>query len=355
MHSRNKVLIHTLCVVLSSGVGIVNAGETKTDSNVIPVTADNYAQAEAAANFGKWAKLGADQKLFHYRDLAPVGPAAPTVRMNWDTLYSNRIVKVSDDHTFEITLPETDMYISAQVIDENGFSPYFFIGKGETHTAKVDTDYAWVLFRTEIVDRKSKSMMEKVHKVQDGITISGMMKDSTYVMPNYDTASHMKLRAQYTKEFLAGGAVFTFAKKAGEVDQHTLNLTHAAGWGGYPAELNVSNAYMSSKNIPGDECYSISFEDPKNKFFTSFTLYDTESYLMAGETQIKSSTWKPNADGSITLHFNCGENAINNLSSGGKTFNYVLRNYGASQTVLEGKFSPVAPMPVAKNEIKSSK
>lgn len=38
--------------------------------------------------------------------LAPVGSTAPTVRMNWDTLYSCRIVKVSDDHTFEILLPK---------------------------------------------------------------------------------------------------------------------------------------------------------------------------------------------------------------------------------------------------------
>ena len=238
------------------------------------------------------------------------------------------------------------MYVSAQVIDENGFSPYFVVEKGVKHTLKVDTDYAWVLFRTEVVDRKSKEALKEIHAVQDGIKVSGMMEDSTYVMANYDQKSLMKLRAAYTKEFLAGGAVFTYARKAGVTDQHVLNLSHAAGWGGYPPELNKSNAYSSSKNIPGDKAYSITFEDPKNKFFTSFTLYDTDSYLMAGETQIKSSTWTPNPDGTITLHFNAGEEAINNLSSGGKTFNYVVRNYGVSQKVLDGKFKPVDPKPV---------
>jgi hypothetical protein len=334
-----------LLIVLTVALVTACAKKPKADGKVIPVTGDNYAQAEAAANFAKWAKLGSDKQLFHYRELAPVGSAAPTVRMNWDTLYSCRIVKVSDDHTFEVFLPKTDMYVSAQVIDENGFSPYFVVEKGVKNTLKVDTDYAWVLFRTEVVDRKSKEVLKKVHAVQDGIKVSGMMEDSTYVMANYDQKSLLKLRAAYTKEFLAGGAVFTYAKKAGVTDQHVLNLSHAAGWGGYPPELNKSNAYSSSKNIPGDKCYSISFEDPKNKFFTSFTLYDTDSYLMAGETQIKSSTWKPNSDGTVTLHFNCGKDAINNLTSGGKTFNYVLRNYGVSQKVLDGKFKPVAPKP----------
>ena len=322
----------SLLMVLAVTTGISHAEQAKTDAKVIPVTSENYAQAESAENFSKWAKLGSDKKLFHYRELAPVGPSAPTVRMNWDTLYSCRIVKVSDDHTFEVTLPKTDMYVSAQVIDENGFSPYFVVEKGVKKTLNVDTDYAWVLFRTEIVDRKSKASLKKVHDVQDGIKISGMMEDSTYMMANYDQKSLMKLRADYTKEFLAGGAIFTYAKKAGDVDQHVLNLSHAAGWGGYPPELHKSNVYMNSKNIKGDGYYSISFEDPKNRFFTSFTLYDTGSYLMTGETQIKSSTWKPNPDGTITLHFNCGKDKINNLSSAGKTFNYLIRNYGVSQT-----------------------
>ena len=260
-----KHLLSVFAVV----AGVAHAEQAQADGKVILVTGDNYAQAEAAANFAKWAKLGSDKQLFHYRELAPVGSAAPTVRMNWDTLYSCRIVKVSDDHTFEVILPKSDIYVSAQVIDENGFSPYFVVETGVKQTLKVDTDYAWVLFRTEVVDRKSKENLKKVHAVQDGIKVTGMMEDSTYVMANYDEKSLQKLRADYTKEFLAGGAVFTFAKKAGDVDQHVLNLSHAAGWGGYPPELNKSNAYSSSKNIRGDKGYSITFEDPKNKFFTS--------------------------------------------------------------------------------------
>ena len=64
---------------------------------------------------------------------------------------------------------------------------------------------------------------------------------------------------------------------------------------------------------------------------------------MDGATHINSNMWKPNSDGTITLHFNCGDDAINNLSSGGEPFNYAIRNYGVSQKVLDGEFRPLEP------------
>lgn len=309
---------------------------------LIPVSADNFAQGEAASNFANWAKLGADKKIFHYRETAPVGPEAPTVRMNWDTLYSNRIVKVSDDHTFTIELPESELYLAAHVVDENGFAPYYIVEAG-THEVQIDTDYAWVLFRTEILDRKSPETLNKSHEVQDKIVVRGIMEDGTYISPNYDQEQLEELRLNYRQEAADSGIELVYAKKAGDVDEHSLNLSHAAGWGGMAPELHVSNTYPLAKNMSGDECRAVTFEDPKNKFFTSFTLYDENGYLMAGETHINSKMWEPNADGTITLHFNCGVDYLNNLSSGGKTFGYAIRNYGVSQKVLDGEFKPLQP------------
>lgn len=106
----------------------------------------------------------------------------------------------------------------------------------------------------------------------------------------------------------------------------------------YPLELGVSNAYSSSPALPGNECLGVTFDDPENKFFTSFTLYDVDGYLMAGNTHINSNMWKPNSDGTITVHFSCGDTAFNSLPSGGEPFNYSVRNYGVSQVVLDGDF-----------------
>jgi hypothetical protein len=306
------------------------------------VTAENFAQAETAWNFTNWANKGADEKLVHLRDVSPTGHSAPTVRMNWDTLYSIRIVKVSDDKTFTVHLPESDLYMSAHILDTDGFAPYYLIGKGKDHEVKVRTDYALIIFRTEILDRKSKESLKISHASQGKIKVSGMMSEG-YTPPDFDQAQLEELRKAYKQEFLDLGLDFTYASGPRRKDQHVLNLSHAAGWGGMEPELHISNAYFSSKTMSGDVARSITFADPKNKFFTSFTLYDEDGYLMEGETHINSKMWVPNADGTITIHFNAGSGAINNLSSGGKAFNYSIRNYGVSQTVLDGSWRPLKP------------
>ena len=318
------------------------ASEPLDRSGTLPVTAENFARAETAWNFTNWARLGSDEKLVHLRDVAPIGSEAPTVRMNWDTLYSVRIVKVTDDKTFTVHLPESDLYMSAHILDEDGFAPYYLIETGKGHEVEVATDYALIIFRTEILDRKSEESLEKTHASQDRIEVKGMMEGG-YEAPNFDQQQLEELRTRYKQEFLDRGIDFTYAKGPGRVDQHVLDLSHAAGWGGMEPELDVSNAYFSSETMTGDGCRSITFEDPKNKFFTSFTLYDADGYLMEGETHINSKMWKPNADGTITIHFNCGEDAVNNLSSGGEPFNYTIRNYGVSQSVLDGSWRPLKP------------
>ena len=325
-------------LALLAAVGLCRA-------ETIPVTPKNFAQAETAWNFTNWAKLGSDKKLVHLRDVSPAGPEAPTVRMNWDTLYSVRIVKVADDKTFTVHLPESDLYMSAHILDSDGFAPYYIVEKGKDHEVKVNTDYALIIFRTEILDRMSEESLKITHASQDKISVTGMM-DAGYEAPNFDQEQLEKLRKEYKQEFLDSGITLTYAAKAGEVDQHILNLSHAAGWGGMPKVLGVTNVYQSSETMSGDVPHVITFEDPGNKFFTSFTLYDADGYLMEGETHINDKMWKPNEDGTITIHFNAGEDAINNLSSSGQPFNYIVRSYGISQKVMDDTWKPVKPKPL---------
>ena len=312
----------------------------------IPVTAENFAQAETAWNMRNWDKLRTGNGIFHYRDVTPTGPEAPTVRMNWDTLYSNRVVTVSDDHEFSVTLPESDLYIAVQVIDENGFSPYYIYEKGVEHKFKVDTDHAWVLFRTELKDRHSKKALAETHAAQDQIIISGIMEDVRYVMPNYNQDQLAKLRKAYKEEFLKAGIDLVYAKGPGQEDQHLLDISHAAGFGGYPPEEGRSNIYSMSDNQRGDICLAVTFDDPKSAFFTSFTVYDADGYLIDANSHIKSDKWTPNEDGTITIHFNCGDDAVNNLSSNGEKFNYTVRYYGVSREVMDGTIRPLNPEPV---------
>ena len=308
----------------------------------IPVTPQNFAQAETAWNFTNWAKKGADTELVHLRDVSPTGPGAPTVRMNWDTLYSVRIVKISDDKTFSVHLPKSDLYMSAHIIDSDGFAPYYIVEKGKDYEIKVGTDYALIIFRTEILDRKSEESLKITHASQNRIKVTGMM-DAGYEAPNFDQEQLEKVRQAYKQEFLDSGITLTYAAKAGEEAQHILDLSHAAGWGGMPKFLGVTNVYQSSETMSGDVPRVITFDDPGNKFFTSFTLYDADGYLMEGDTHINDKMWKPNEDGTISIHFNAGEDAINNLSSTGQPFNYIVRSYGISQKVMDDTWKPVKP------------
>jgi len=130
------------------------------------------------------------------------------------------------------------------------------------------------------------------------------------------------------------------------VNEEYRTWSNAAGWGGMVTEVGKSNVYFSSKNLPGDQCMAVTFPDTGNAFFTSFTIYDTAGYLVEGNTHINSYTWDSADDGSTTIRFNCGEDAVNNITSSGAEFNYAVRNYGASQTVIDGDIKPVAPTPV---------
>ena len=74
--------------------------------------------------------------------------------------------------------------------------------------------------------------------------------------------------------------------------------------------------------------------DPENTFFTSITAYDNDKYLMEDVRSISSHTWDKNSDGTITVSFNCGENAPNNIDTQGNNFTFTSRHYGVNPKVI---------------------
>ena len=102
----------------------------------------------------------------------------------------------------------------------------------------------------------------------------------------------------------------------------------------------MANLYTNSVFMSPDECLSTTFEDPESVYFTSITAYDTERYLMEGVINVNSHTWTPNEDGTITVSFNCGEEAPNNIDTQGNEFSIAMRYYGVSQKVVDGEIAP---------------
>ena len=328
-------LIFTAGLMLASSVGA--AGDAKQ----INVTYENYNQAETARNFNNWAKMGGNNKMAHRKALSPIGPKAPTIRMNLDTLYSVGVF--NNDGEMTLILPETDVYQSAMIIDTDGYTPFFFVEPG-TYTLKHDSKYLFIAVRTGVKNRHSKASFEEAYKAQEGVKVKGH-GSRPYVMPPYNQKQLHALTAEYNKIMLESGITYVYGDGKAPVNEQHRTWTNAAGWGGMPTVVGKSNTYNSSDNLPGNRPLQVTFPETGNKYFTSFTIYDVNGYLMAGNNHINSYTWEPNGDGTITIHFNA-EGKKNNISSGGKEFNYIVRNYGASQAVIDKKINPIKPKPV---------
>jgi len=340
-HQKNPMK-HLLLIL--PVLALISCTETKKDAAAdaeIDVTFENYNQAETARNFNNWVKMGSDNKLLHLKELSPIGPDAPTIRMNLDTLYSIGIYNNDGDMT--VTLPVSGIYQSVMVVDEDGYTPFFAAESG-TFSVKHDSEYFFIVVRTVVKDRHSKESFEEAYTAQAGIKVEGNDTKS-YVMPNYNQEQLHALTLDYNKKFAESGISFTYGDGKTPVNEEHRTWSNATGWGGMVTEVGKSNTYVSSENLPGDKPFAVTFPDPGNKFFTSFTIYDVNGYLMEGNTHINSYTWKPNTDGTITIHFNA-EGKPNNITSSGKEFNYTVRNYGASQDVIDKKINPVKPEPV---------
>jgi len=302
-------------------------------SDTIKVTKENYAHAETARNFRNWVKLGANQKIVHLRELPPRGRAAPTVQMNDDTLYSVVITEAEKGYV-KFSIPKVNVYMAVQVVNEGGHGEHYVVGKGE-YNLPIETKYALLIYRTG-----TEKNLDAARKAQDKIK-SDTFKFGTYKIKNYDFKEVEEWTSRLTKETQGSTFEYTFPRTSAEVkDLHQWNLENANGWGGSSPEVNVANKYTNSVILSGKKCLSTTFEDPKSKYFTSFTAYDKDRYLIDGVKNINSYRWKKNKDGTITISFNCGNGAINNIDTKGQDFSFTVRYYGVSQKVLDGKITP---------------
>ena len=78
----------------------------------------------------------------------PVPSSDPTkqfvVRMNRDTKYSTSVFDMTGD--VYVTIPETDKYVTIQIVDENHETQRMIYGPGR-HKLTAKTDHAFVIVR----------------------------------------------------------------------------------------------------------------------------------------------------------------------------------------------------------------
>lgn len=292
----------------------------------IIVTQDNYAQAYTNMRFAAiQKKAGGVNKILEM----PVPPSDPAkqfvVRMNRDTFYSVGIVDLSKGDVY-VTIPnKSDSYVSLQIVDENHETWPMVYGAGR-HKVSAKTNYAFIVVRALDDNARKNITVESPSAVP-------------FVAKQWDMASFKKVDSAGNADFADG---YDQSKAFGNVESGQTDYFRyvgaAGGWGGAMVEDNI---YQTTPYKPNDVCYSLTFPDPKDKYFWSATVYNGDGRMFNDKANISSETHpEKNKDGSYTLHFGC-EGMKNNLpiiegNTTGK-WNILMRHYGPSKNVAANK------------------
>jgi hypothetical protein len=336
---KSKIIDDAIAYQKAGGKAEFMAGEK------LVVTDETYAHAETAKNYRNWMVKGANEGLSHLRILAPRGEKAPTVQMNHDCLYSVAITEVVDGKvSFEIP-DDVIVYTSVQVIDQYGHGQYYIVKKGK-HTLDFDisdgTTHAFLIFRSGL-----EKGIEVAKENQNKLTTWGLVS-GTFKVPNYNFDEVDAKTAELRAEMTGKAFYYTFPRNEKAVtDRHQWNLECALGWGGASPIANEANLYTNSKMLSGKKSYQTTFMNPQSVYFSSITVYDAQRYLFEDEDikSVNSNTWVVNSDNTVTVSFNCGDDAINNINTKGQDFTFTVRYYGVTAPVIEANNKDAVPNP----------
>ncbi len=283
------------------------------------------------------AKVGVNAML-HKRELTPTDNQ-PVVRMNRDTYYSFSVVDVSEGAS--ITIPElpAGKYVSVQPVTEDHRIQAMRYGPGTYELSTHTGTHLYVIVRLDATLTPAE-----VHGIQDGMRVAAGSSRHFTATP-VDRASFTKIentlkgmvpalvqrdgvtaaKGMFTDPRDASAALFTEEK---------YQLGAASGWGGAQWQDNI---YEVSGNYPTNQRYQATFEDPGNAAFWSFTVYDKNGFMFDDLANRSSNTATPNADGTFTVSFGGGPEALNNIPIANPTgvFNVIVRHYRPSERVRE--------------------
>ena len=309
------------------------------EAREIPVTIDNFTRAATDIELAKYVALaGGVNRFFHFREPGDVDNQ-PTIRMNFDTLYSTAVVDISKGAT--LTLPEVgERYMSAMIVNQDHYINDVFHGGGSytLDTGTFDTPYVIVFMRT-LVDAADPDDVAAVHELQDQMSVEAA-SSQPFILPDYDEEGYEELVAGLNAllPFLAdstGG----FGTK-GEVNPVNHLLNTAIGWGGLPEREAFYDG--AAPQLPVGE-YKIEVPaDVPVAAFWSLSLYNYSGFFEKNDRDayyVNSVMGTQNDDGSMTIHLGgCEDDRVNclPLMDG---WNYVVRMYQPGPEVIDGSWS----------------
>ena len=320
-----------------------------TSSQTIPVTVDNFKRAESDMYFTTVAvKQNSLGKFYHYRELFSIDNQT-VIRGNRDTVYSSAVFDL-DAGSVTITLPDAGKrFMSLMAVNEDHYVFDVRYGAGSyTFTREqAGTRYMLIGLRT-LVNPTDTTDLDKVHALQDAVTVSQPGGPGRFEVPQWDAVSQKKVRdallilAETIPDF--SGA---FGKKT-DVDPVRHLIGCAAGWGGNPEKDAKYLNIVPPKN-DGNTIYNLTVKDVPVDAFWSVSVYNSAGYYEKNSQNaytLNSLTAKKETNGSIIIQFGGDSNASNFLPIT-KGWNYTVRLYRPRPELLNGSWKFPEPQPVA--------
>jgi hypothetical protein len=312
-----------------------------------PVTAQKFTRAETDRYFADFVKEAGGLGVFHHdRNVADVAHQT-VIRMNRDTLYSFAVVDL-DAGPVTITTPKPDgqRFMSVMVVNEDHYIVGEVLYGGGTHTFSKDdagTRYLGFAVRT-LVDPRDPADLEKVHALQDQITLVQDSKGS-FEVPQWDKASLDGIRNALLElgKFSPFG-LHSFGSKE-QVDPIDHLIGTAVGWGGNPPEAAAYASGVAPQN-DGKDIYKLHVGDVPVDGFWSISVYNGEGFFVPNDLNaysVNNITATKSADGSVDIQFGgCDGKVPIPIMDG---WNYAIRLYRPRAEILDGswKFPEAQP------------
>ncbi len=192
----------------------------------IVVTQDNFPQAYSNLRFAAIIESAGGVNIFVEM---PVPSSVPeeqfVVRMNRDTFYSVSVIDMSSGEVY-VTVPETDRYVSLQIVDENHETQRMIYGPGR-HRISAKTTHAFVIVRA-LEDRARRNLVIEAGNA------------TPFTVRNWDMASFREVEKAGNLDF---GDGYDQSKAFGNTESGQtpyMNYVGAAGgWGGAMVEDNI--------------------------------------------------------------------------------------------------------------------
>jgi hypothetical protein len=227
------------------------------------------------------------------------------------------------------------------VIDEDHYVFHVTYGTGSQAFSKekVGTRYAVAAIRI-LVDPNDPKDVERVHALQDAVKVEQPGGRGTFEVPNWDPASHKKVRDALTTLGETLPDWRQAAGRRGEVDVVRHLIVTATGWGLNPDKDAIYLNVTPSKN-DGKTVYKLNLKDVPVDGFWSISLYNKEGYFEKNDREaytFNNVTAKKDAGGSVTIQFGgCGGKPANCLPIT-PGWNYMVRLYRPRKEILDGKW-----------------